>query len=259
MKSERLWPLLRISLAGIYSRGSCWLLLAGAIAFAWLAPLVAPWEENPVILQPARAQAAWIYAWIALFTWLPFQAAALGNRFRGEGMLEHLRAGGQSPGSLFLQLAGAVMLWMLCIGLLSLIVTVGFCRPGQPEEAVLWVKLTLQYFVLYSLSAAPLLLLGIALGVRFSEVVAFLVPVGILFAGLFGGSILGPVLADSPSPVLKAVWVALPHYHLADLTPRLVFKMGPLPSADFVQTASCLGLQGLALALLGLCLFRTRS
>ncbi|RYD38263.1 MAG: hypothetical protein EOP86_01375 [Verrucomicrobiaceae bacterium] len=259
MKSERLWPLLRISLAGMNSRGSCWLLLGGAIIFAWLAPLVTPWEENPVILQPARAQAAWMYAWIALLTWLPFQAAALAKRFRSEGMLEHLRAGGYPAGSLFLQLAGAVMVWMLAIGLLAVIVTVGFCRPGQPDEAALWAGLTLQYFALYSLSAAPLLLLGIALGTRVSEVVAFMVPVCVLFAGLFGGSVLAPVLADSQSPVLKAVWVALPHYHLADLTPRLVFKMGPLPAGDFLQTACCLGLQGLALALLGLCVFRTRS
>ena len=73
-------PLLRMSLAGLMSRSSCWLLLGGALVFAWLAPLVTPWQENPQILQPARAQAAWVFAWLALFTWLPFQAAALGRR-----------------------------------------------------------------------------------------------------------------------------------------------------------------------------------
>lgn len=259
MKSERVWPLFRISLAGMFSRGSCWLMLAGGIVFAWLGPLVTPWEENPVILQPARTQAAWIYAWLVLFTWLPFQAAALGHRLRDEGMLEHLRAGGQSVWSLFIQLSSAVMVWMVATGLLALIVTAVFCRPLQPAEAALWVNLSLQYFALYCLSAAPLILLGIALGTCVSEVVAFLIPSGLLFAGLFGGAFLGPILADSQSPLFKALWVVLPHYHLADLTPRLVFKMGPLLSTDFLQSAACLGLQGAALAILGLCIFRTRS
>jgi len=174
-------------------------------------------------------------------------------------MLEHLRAGGQSAMGLCLQITGAVTVWMLAIGLLASVVAVGFCLPSHSPEAALWIQVVLQYLTLYCLTGAPLLLLGVALGTRSSEVLAFLVPVGLLFCGIFGGRWLAPILADSESPLFKLLWLVLPHYHLADLTPRLVFKMGPLPAAAFVQTVACLGLGGLALSIFGLCIFRTRS
>lgn len=259
MSLERTWPVFHITQAGILSRRSCWLLLAGGAGFAWLAPLATPWKENPVILAPARAQAAWIYAWIALFTWLPFQATAFGHRLRVDGLLEHMRAAGQPTVSICLQITCAVVVWMVALGLLASVVAVAFCLPGHPQEAVLWIEVVLQYFALYALTAVPLLLLAVALGTRTSEVIAFLVPVGLLFTGLIGGAWLGPALADSHSSILKALWLSLPHYHLADLTPRLVFKMGPLPAQDFLLTVACLGLQGTALSFLGIWMFRTRS
>jgi hypothetical protein len=58
---------------------------------------------------------------------------------------------------------------------------------------------------------------------------------------------------------VHVAWLALPHYHLADLTPRLVFKMGPLTQGDFLGSVTCLALQGVAITLTGLCMFRTRS
>jgi hypothetical protein len=147
----------------------------------------------------------------------------------------------------------------VAVGLLAVVVTLGFCLPSNAPEAALWTQLTLQYFILYCLSGLPLLLLAVAMGSRTVEVLAFLAPVGLLFTGIFGGRWLAPVLADSESPIFKMLWLVLPHYHLADLTPRLVFKMGPLPASVFFQTSVCLGLGGLALSAFGICIFRTRS
>ena len=259
MSSLKNWPLFRLSLAALMGRGSCWLLLVGALLFVWIAPLLTPWEENPQILQPARAQAAWVYAWIALFTWLPFQASALGHRLRTEGMLEHMRAGGTGKVSQCFQLSASIWIWMVAVVILASLVCLTLTLPKRPEEAKMWAVLVLQYGTLFSLCAAPLLLLAVALGTRTAEVIAFLVPTGLLFMGLFGAAWLAPVLGGSASDVLKSLWLALPHYHLADLTPRLVFKMGPLSNADFSVSALILGLQGSALTILGLCLFRTRS
>lgn len=253
------FPLFRLSLTGLATRGSCWLLLAGAVVFTWLLPLITPWEENPVLLQPARAQAAWIYAWLVLLTWLPFQAAALGQRLRREGWLEHFRAAGTGPCGLWLQASAAVALWLAAV----VVVVCGLClllaMPARPEEARLWVGLVAQYGALYLVCGLPLVLLALALGTLTVEVVAFLVPAGLLFTGLAGALWLAPLLGGAQSGVLQGLWLALPHYHLADLTPRLVFKMGPLPWADFQGVALALSLQGLALCLPGLCLFRTRS
>lgn len=253
------FPLFRLALAGLMSRGSGWLLLGGAVVFTWLAPLVAPWEENPQILQPARAQAVWTYAWLALLTWLPFQAAALGHRLRAEGMLEHAHAAGTGRASLGLQLGGAVLVWLLALALIAAVLTATWCLPRRAGEAGLWLQLVGQYAVLYLLCASPLVLLATALGTRTAEVIAFLVPTGLLISGLFGAAWLAPLLGGSSAKLLQSLWLAVPHYHLADLTPRLVFKMGPLPAADFLASAGVLALQGLALSLTGLCLFRTRS
>lgn len=240
-------------------RGSCWLLLAGAFVFAWAAPLLTPWQENPMILQPARAQAAWTYAWLALFTWLPFQASMLGRRLRTEGMLEFMRARGASAFSLCLQACAAVWVWLLGVALCAALVCLTLCLPKNGPEAWLWLDLVLQYAGLYILTGAPLILLGLALGTCAGEVIAFCVPAFLLFLGLFAASWLEPMLAGSSSVLLRAGWPLLPHYHLADLTPRLVFKMGPLPSASFLGSAACLALQGVTLSLLSLCAFRTRS
>lgn len=259
MNSLRRWPLFRLSLAALAGRGSCWLLLAGAGVFVWIAPLLTPWEENPQILQPAQAQAAWVYAWLALFTWLPFQASALGHRMRREGMLEHLQAGGMGRTNQCLQLTAAILVWMLALLVIAMAVCLTLTLPKRPEEVTMWTTTVFQYGALYTLCAAPLLLLAVALGTRTAEVIAFLLPVGLLFVGLFGAVWLAPMLGGADSATLQSLWLAIPHYHLADLTPRLVFKMGPLATADFTGSVITLALQGAAVSLLGLCLFRTRS
>jgi hypothetical protein len=257
--SEHPLALFRLCLAGLLKRGSCWLLLLGLFVFMWVVPLMTPWDEQPQILQPARAQAAWVYLWITLFTWIPFQAASLGRRLRAQGLLEFAKARGEGEISIYLQMGAAIVLWLLLLVGLATGLCVWLCSPRDPLEARIWVDLLLQYAALVVVAGAPLCFLGVALGTRAGEVVAFLVPVVVLFCGLVAASWLAPLLAGSELALFRSAWVLLPHYHLADLTPRLVFKMGPLNSADFRDAALCLIAQGAALTLFGRCLFRTRS
>jgi hypothetical protein len=49
---------------------------------------------------------------------------------------------------------------------------------------------------------------------------------------------------------LETLWTFSPHYHLSDLTERLVFKSGNLPMASFLQISSYL--LGLLLIHLGI-------
>ena len=211
------------------------------------------------MLQPARAQAAWVYVWLALTTWLPFQAATLGRRLRTDGLLEFQRARGVGPVSICGQICASVVVWMLAVTILASLVCLTVCMPKNPDEAQLWFGLVLQYATLYTLVGVPLVLLGVALGTCAGEVIAFLVPAFLLFTGLVAASWLEPVLTGSSSVVHRMAWLALPHYHLADLTQRLVFKMGPLTQGDFLGSATCLALQGAAITMTGLCMFRTRS
>ena len=258
MSSSRAMPLFRLSLAGLIARGSCWLVLVGAALFIWMVPLLTPWDENPQILQPARAQAAWIYAWLMLFTWLPFQASALGHRMRREGVLEHLLASGVGRVRQCIQLSMAIWFCMLAILIVVVVFCLTWCLPNKMEEAQMWVNLVLQYSLLFVLCASPLIMLAVALGTCTAEIIAFLVPTGLLFMGFFASNWLAPILGGSESVTLQSLWLALPHYHLADLTPRLVFKMGALPAADYIDIVCVLGMQGMALKLLGLWFFRAR-
>jgi len=248
-----------LSLAGFYKRGSCWLLLAGLCVFAGIVPLLTPWDEQPHILQPARAQAAWGYVWLALFTWLPFQAATLGRRLRVNGFLEFMKARGRHDGALYLQMGMAVSVWLLGLLVLACIICALFCSPKDPREAEAWRALLAQYGALVLASGTPLCLLGVALGTRAGEVVAYLVPVCLLFCGLIGASWLGPLLIGCELPAYRIVWLLLPHYHLADLTSRLVFKMGALTPSAFRDALVYLFLQGASLTLLGRCALRIRS
>jgi len=256
---ERHLPLFRISLAGFLKRGSCWLLLAGMFAFVWLMPLLTPWEEQPQILQPARAQAAWMYVWIALLTWIPFQSAVLGRRLRTEGLLEFLKARGSGAGTLYLQMGMAVAVWLMALVSLASLFSVAFCSPRDALESRSWLVLVAQYAALLTIVGVPLSALGVALGTRAGEVVACLLPACLLFCGLIAASWLAPLLSANPSPQLRCLWLLLPHYHLADLTPRLVFKMGALHPAAFWGSLLCLSLQGASLTILGRCLIRIRS
>lgn len=253
---ERRWSLLWLSLAGISRRGSCWLLLVGMFGFVWAVPLMTPWQEQPQILQPARSQAAWMYVWFSLFTWLPFQSAALGRRFRAEGILEFLHARGAGGWGLYLQMTLAVAVWLLGLVFLAGLFCVWFCSPKDVVEAGSWLRLVAEYGALVSFVGVPLCALGVALGTRAGEVIGYLVPVCLLFCGLIAASWLGPILVGSESPFVRCMWLILPHYHLADLTPRLVFKMGSLSPSAFLGSAVCLSLQGAALTLLGRCLLR---
>ncbi len=227
--------------------------------FVWGAPYFTPWDEQPQILQPARAQAAWMYVWMSAFTWFPFQAAILGRRLRTHGVLEFLRARGVRAGSMYAQIGAALAVWFGAVVLFAGGMCLSFCQPRLASEAQQWTLLVAQCSVLAVVAFLPLLWLGIALGTRLDEVLAFLIPVSLLFLGLFAAPWIAPLLVGSDAPLFRLAWLLSPHTHLADLTARLVFKMGPLAGSDFIDSLTCLTLQGVAITLTGRCLIRTSS
>jgi hypothetical protein len=61
------------------------------------------------------------------------------------------------------------------------------------------------------------------------------VPTGLCLYGLYGVGYLGMTIKmRDNTPALEWLYALSPQYHLADLTPRLIFKMGHLPSAEFI-------------------------
>lgn len=222
-------------------------------------PLVTPWEEKPQILEPARAQTAWAMLWLLALGWLFFQAASFGDRWASRGVLEYLKTLGTSRLSQLLQIWASCLTPFLGFVAGVLAISLLFAMPANPEEAKMWVATNFQYAWLFLLVVAPLSLLAIALGTRLNATAAYVITGVVALYGLFGVGYLDFFLSQSGQPILDLLYVISPHYHLADLTNRLVFKLGALDSTSFVN--STLYLAGLGCLLTGLSciLFREKK
>ena len=97
----------------------------------------------------------------------------------------------------------------------------------------MWWTLNLQYVSLFLLVTGPLLALSAALASRFGAVTGFAMTLGISLYGLYGVGYLDIMLKLEQNPFLRGLWLYSPHYRFADLTQRLLFKSGALPTEAF--------------------------
>lgn len=222
-------------------------------------PLMTPWEEKPQLIEPARAQTAWGMLWLLALGWLFFQAASFGDRWSSRGVLEYVKTLGSS------RLSQLGQIWMSCltpfVGFVAVVVAICllFAMPGDPVEAKLWVATNLQYAWLFMLVVAPLSLLAIALGTRINATAAYVVTGALAAYGLFGIGYLDFFLSQTGQPFFDFLYLVSPHYHLADLTNRLVFKLGALDSASFLHSTLYLAGVGLVLAAISCILYREKK
>lgn len=242
--------LYRLTLASLLSRKTFAIFAAMLLALPFVLPYMTPWESKPSLLQPARAQMAWVMLWVAAIGWLLFQGATIGDRWAKSGILEYFKTLGVSRSRQLGQI------WLSCFTIFAGMIVLTFAistftaMPGDPVEARHWVITNLQYVLLFLLVVAPLLALSIGLGTRFNGAAAYAVTIGLALYGLFGIGYLEVFLADNDSPVLNLLYLLSPHYHLSDLTSRLVFKLGAVPWAEMGHIGAYLG--GLALLTTGL-------
>lgn len=251
--------LYKLTLATIVTRKT---FIIFAVLFAvlpLLLPLATPWEEKPQLIQPARAQTAWGMLWLLAIGWLFYQAASFGDRWASRGVLEYLKALGSS------RLSQLVQIWLSCltpfVGFIAAVVAICliFAMPGDPQEARMWVATNFQYAWLFILVVAPLSLLAIALGTRFNATAAYVLTGAAAVYGLFGVGYLDVFLAQSGLPMLDFIFVISPHFHLADLTNRLVFKLGALEAGAFLHSTLYLSGLGLVLAGASCAIFREKK
>ncbi len=248
--------LYRLTLASILTRKTFAIFAVLLLALPFTLPLMTPWESKPTLLEPARAQTAWTLLWISAIGWLLFQGATIGDRWASHGILEYFKTLGVSR---WRQLA---QLWLSCFTVFAGLVAIAFAistftaMPGDALEARHWVITNLQYLLLFLLVVTPLLALSISLGTRFNGAAAYAVTIGLALYGLFGIGYLEIFLADNDNPVLNLLYLLSPHYHLADLSSRLVFKLGAVPFAELARIAAYLGGLGLVTAGLSYQCFR---
>lgn len=249
--------LFRLTLSTIKVRKTWVIVFLLALILPFVLPQLTPWEANVKLIPPARAQTAWGLTWVLGVLWTLSQAARFGDGNSRTGIGHYLKSRGFSPSRQMFSIWGSIMLCLLPLVACAVLVCDLFARPGNPEEASRWIVTNFQYAALYLLTIAPLALLAIALGSRFGAMVGYVVPAALCLYGLYGVGYLGMTIRMNSNPVLEWLYVVSPQYHLADLTPRLILKMGDMPSGDFMSVT--LYFVGLALLLGGAsaALFRT--
>ncbi len=251
--------LFRLTFNTVLNRKTFIIFLVLLIVLPLALPFLTPWEEKPQLLEPARAQTAWSLLWMVALGWVLYQAASFGDHCASQGVLEYFKTLGTK------RLAQLAQLWLTCqiffFGFLAvvLVLTLLTAMPSDSVEARAWVLTNLQYAWLFSLVFSPLVCLAIALGTRFNTTVAYLLTAGIAAYGLFGIGYLDFFLSQSGNPVLDLLFILSPHYHLADLTARLVFKMGAMAWGSFLTITAYLTGLGLLIVALASLLYREKK
>ena len=215
-----------------------WVVLLGT--GAWIFPYLTPFEQDITLIEPARAQAAWMLLWLAALTWGLFQGAGFGESLAKRGLGEYFASMGVSRLSQLMQIWAACLAYILPLLLLALVICLVWTRPAHPEEARMWTFTLLQYSLLFTLVFSSLLALVIGLATRIGAATAYLVGAGLALYGLYGVGFLDLLFEVQTNALLETLWTFSPHFHLGNLTDRLIFKSGHLAAGDFLQITAYL-------------------
>ncbi len=250
--------LFRLTLATIFQRKAWAVCLFAVLVLPFALPLISSATEKPVLVQPARIQAAWGTLWICTLLWGLFTAARQGESNARSGIGEYFLTAGVSGTRQLFQIWLAVFCFVAPLALGAAAVSQFAATPADPIERAMWWTLNGQYLVLFLAATAPLLALAIALASRFGGIAGFAITLTLAIYGLYGVGYLDNMLKLEENPVLQGIWLYSPHYRFADLTQRLYFKSGALPMDVFWQmTLYFLGILAVYAGLSKLC-FRTK-
>ena len=198
-------------------------------------PYLTPYESNPSLIEPARAQAAWGCLWVVTIAWLFFQAARFGDDTARSGLGAYFLSSGVSGLSQMIQIWLACLSFLLPLVLVALAVCFIGAMPSDSAQAQMWVATNLQYAALFLLVVTPLMMVAVSVGSRFGSTVGYLIPLCMSIYGMYGVGYLAMMTDAQSNLLLDWLYVVSPHYHLADLTPRLVFKHGSMLGSEFLQ------------------------
>ncbi len=226
-------PLFKLTLVTLFARKAWFFVIFAALVLPFTLPYLTPWETNVKLLEPARAQVTWSVAWLVAIFWTFTSAARFGEANSRTGLGAYFRSRGMGRLRQMFEIWLGCMVYLLPVVGISVAVCLTAAMPSHSEEASMWVATNLQFALLFLLAVGPLALLCVSLGSRFGALVGYIVPVTLFLYGLYGVGYIGMMIRQQGGVVLEWIYAVSPHYHLADLTNRLVFKMGDLPSDTF--------------------------
>ncbi len=250
--------LFRLTIATIFQRKAWAICALAVIALPFALPLISSATEKPILVQPARILAAWDTLWICALIWGLFTAAREGESNAKSGIGEYFLTTGVSATRQLFEIWLAVFCFVAPLTLITALICQFAAAPQDPVEHAMWWVLNAQYAALFLLVLAPLLALATALASRFGGITGFAVTLGLTLYGLYGVGYLDNMLKLEENPILHGLWLFSPQYRFADLTQRLYFKSGALPSAAFwTMTLYFAGIFAVYTGLSRLC-FRTK-
>lgn len=225
--------LFKLTLATIFRRKT-WIICALlVIAFPFILPQLSSGTENPALYKPALAQAAWTMAWLGTIFWGFFAAAKTGETNARSGLGEYFQTTGISAGRQLLEIWAAILTFVAPLGIAAAVVCIFAASPALAAERNMWIATNFQYALLFILVVAPLIALAIAVASRFGSLTGFLVAAGLSVYGLYGVGYMKLLLSIEGNPLLTWLWSASPHYHFADPTERLRYKLGAIEWSQF--------------------------
>ncbi len=225
--------LFRLTFATIFHRKAWAICLLAVFALPFALPMISSATEKPVLVQPARILAAWGTLWVCAMVWGLFTAAHEGERNAKSGVGEYFQTTGVSASRQLFEIWLAVFCFIVPMAIVAATICQFAAAPADAAERAAWWTLNLQYLFLFLLVMGPLMALATALASRFGGITGFSVTLLITLYGLYGVGYLENMLKLEENPILRGLWVYSPHYSFADLTQRLLFKRGAIPTDAF--------------------------
>jgi hypothetical protein len=251
--------LFRLTFGTIFQRKAWAICVFAVLCLPFVLPLISSATEKPLLVQPARILAAWNTLWICSLTWGLLTAAREGEANAKSGIGEYFLTTGVSASRQLFEIWLALFSFIAPLAIITALICQFAAAPGDPVERSMWMVLNAQYAALFLLVIAPLLALSTALASRFGGITGFSVTLMITLYGLYGVGYLDNMLKLEENPFLQSIWLFSPHYRFADLTQRLLFKSGALPSSAFwTMMLYFAGILAVYAGLSRLC-FRTKS
>lgn len=227
--------LFKLTYATIFRKKAWAICLFAVLVLPFALPMISSATEKPVLLQPARIQAAWGTLFVCTMLWGFFAAASLGESNTKSGAGEYFRTTGLSATRQLFEIWLALFAYIVPLALVATGICLFAAMPADPNEQGMWWTLNFQYLALFLLVFAPLLALATALASRFGGITGFGVTLFITIYGLYGVSYLDNMLKLEANSALQALWLYSPQYRFADLTQRLYFKTGALSGEVFTN------------------------
>jgi hypothetical protein len=251
--------LYRLTTTTLFRRNS-WIICVFAVGvMPFLLTQISSGTENEVLKKPAIAQATWAMALLSAIFWGFFTAAKQGESNARSGLGEYFLTTGISASRQLFEMWLSVFTFLAPLPLLSAAVCMLAASPAAPDERSMWIATNFQYATLFLIVMAPLVALASAVASRFGSLTGFLTSGGLAIYGLYGVGYLKLLGNLEDNPVLKWIWAASPHYHFADPTERLRYKLGAIAWDKFPLLLAYFGGILLVYAAISRLVFRTRA